>query len=538
MSEYRTWEQRDADAKKTAAEAERIRAEARAATARAEQEEEAGGAQAKTTAMREQLNQAKIAGQLAKTNEDNKAKAKESKDRVREESLNNGTAFKRVVLAVVILGLLASLPGQITYFLGLKASGDSPSASSLLLLSVPFFLELLAVAGVLGTQWAHRRGFPRWPFWILTAILSGFAGAINGTKGVVLFGPVAGIALAATSVMGPLLWEIREYIEARTAGDNRDAAQRARDKAQETRKREAEEVLRKRDAEQDAQRKKLYPSRWKAYELILADHPAGSITRDEAWEDARRATECEEVWKRYVQLLAAEGTARSRDQVWASAWDDVHRMPVGMTASTLAVQVASDKIIDEVLEEAGRTPERAWVELALRDLFPARGDGGDDGEGPPGRAPSGAPKSGPPGTPNVHPSTPSPDTPRGARPGVHVSNETAGHPSRKENRENAPQGSAQGLDEGARKSAREGARKSTRQTSAADTTGRRKLAATGRIGAAGRTRRTPLTDDELDARVRELSPDQPTLSARFVAQHIGCDQARAKEALARTGRLA
>ncbi|MER5579897.1 hypothetical protein, partial [Streptomyces massasporeus] len=59
-----------------------------------------------------------------------------------------------------------------------------------------------------------------------------------------------------------------------------------------------------------------------------------------------------------------------------------------------------------------------------------------------------------------------------------------------------------------------------------------------RAGQRGRTRREQLTDEQLDERVRALDPDQPTLSARYVARAVGCDQARAKQSLIRVGRYA
>ncbi|MEU2086548.1 hypothetical protein ABZ569_32340 [Streptomyces albus] len=87
-----------------------------------------------------------------------------------------------------------------------------------------------------------------------------------------------------------------------------------------------------------------------------------------------------------------------------------------------------------------------------------------------------------------------------------------------------------------RKGIQKGSRRARKK--AAQREGVTRRATTRRIGAAGRTRRTALSDEELDEQVRALDPPPGrALSARYVARALGCDQGRAKESLVRTGRV-
>lgn len=105
------------------------------------------------------------------------------------------------------------------------------------------------------------------------------------------------------------------------------------------------------------------------------------------------------------------------------------------------------------------------------------------------------------------------------------SGETAGETSRK----------AAGA-EGAQKGAQTASRRARKKASQED--GPARQATTRRIGAAGRTRRTALSDEELDEQVRALTaPAGRALSARYVSRKLGCDQGKAKQALVRTGRV-
>jgi hypothetical protein len=383
-STYRSWEEREAAAAKTQAEAALVAAQAAAA----KQELGAGAAKTATDQLAEQVKQARLRKQLTAVEDDAADDKALRKERRREAALDKGDTFKRLVTVIFVLGLLASLPSLVTYFLGLRVEGG-PDRPAWYVLPVPFFLELLAFTAVKGTQWAVRKGFARWPFWILTATLAGFAGFINGAKGAELFGPIAGLALAATSIVGPVLVEVREIIEARTAGDNRDAAQRAADKAKARAEAVAAKEKRQKEQQQDADRKSMFPKEFEAYTRILASVPAGSLARDEAWKEARIAVEYPDVHDRLLTLLSLPGVT-SRPAALADAWRDVQGGPLGVTADVLDRRLKAERSLADVLADAEVTPYTAAVEHLLADLFPTRA-GGDEG---PAMA---APKKGPQG---------------------------------------------------------------------------------------------------------------------------------------------
>ncbi|MFD0074279.1 hypothetical protein ACFVIY_17780 [Streptomyces sp. NPDC127166] len=371
-SSYRSWEEREADATKTRAEAALLEAQTEAA----KQELGAGAAKTATEQLAEQVKQARLRKQLTAVQDDAADDKAQRDEQRREAALDKGTIFKRLVTVIFVLGLLASLPSLIMYFLGLRAPGG-PDEPALYLLPVPFFLELLAFTAVKGTQWAVRKGFARWPFWILTAALAGFAGFINGSKGAELFGPIAGFALAATSIVGPILVEVREIIEARTAGDNRDAAQRVADKAKAHAEAAEKKEQERRERKQDADRKTMFPKQFEAYLRILASVPAGSLDRDEAWKEARIAVEYPKVHDRLLTLLSLPGIT-SRPAALADAWRDVQGGPLGVTAEVLDRRLTAERSLADVLDAAEVTPYTAAVDSLLADLFPTR-TGGDDG---------------------------------------------------------------------------------------------------------------------------------------------------------------
>lgn len=389
-STYRSWEEREAAAEKTRAEAARISAEAAAAT------EALGAVAAKTETDRlaEQVKQARLVKNLRAVEAEVASDKEQRKENRREERLDKGVDFKRLVTVIFALGLLASLPSLISYFLGLRAEGAPEDAGpALYLLPVPFFLELLALTSVKGTQWAVRKGFARWPFWILTGVLAGFAGYINGSKGAELYGSIAGTALAATSIAGPILVELREFIEARTAGDNRSAAQRAADKAKARKEAVDAKKARKAAERQDSEREDMFPDEFKAYRQILASVPAGTLTRDAAWSEAQVAVRFPDVYDRFRALLALPGV-KDRTVALTDAWRDVEGGPLGVTADVFDRRLKAERALAEVMERAEVSPEQVAVEHLLSTLFPARSDGDEGPNGTArGKGPQGPSKS-------------------------------------------------------------------------------------------------------------------------------------------------
>lgn len=352
-SGYRSWKEREADVEKTRAEAAKLQAEA----AQSAQAAEVGAAATETARLAEQVKQTRLRNQLTDVQEraaDEKSKRKAKR---RDERADDGTTFKTLVNTAMTLGLLAALPAQINYFLHLHrkdGSGQESHELSWMLSPIPFFLELLAWVGVAGTRWAHRKGLPRWPFWLLTIALASIAGYINLTHGTTEYGPVAGVALAATSVIGPILAEVRQFLETKAAEDGRTLQQRAKDRREAREKAKEQQQRKLVESAEDERRKKLFPAEFEEFERIMTAYPTGGITREAAW---------------------------------VQAWDTLHRLPLGMTAGTLACREAARAGIEAVLADAERSPESLAVDLFLQSVFPP--NGGDDG-------PTGTPSHGVP----------------------------------------------------------------------------------------------------------------------------------------------
>jgi len=354
-SGYRSWEERDADVAKTKAETARLAAEAKVAA----QAAESGAAATETAKLAEQVKQARLHKQLADVKDAGKDDKAARKAKRREQRDENGSTFKVLVNVVMAVGLLAALPAQISYFLGLHRKDDQNPGPAWTLAPVPFFLELLAWVGVMGTRWAHRKGLPRWPFWLMTAALASVAGYINLAHGTTEYGMVAGVALAATSVIGPLLAEVRQFLETKAAEDGRDLKQRARDRRA---AREAAKALREQERiekAEDKRREKLFEPEFKEFQRIMAAHPTGGIDRAAAW---------------------------------VQAWDTMHGLPLSVTAESLTSKEAAREAIEAVMHDYGRSPESVAVDLWLADVFGS--NRGDDG---PAGTPAGGDSDGPTG---------------------------------------------------------------------------------------------------------------------------------------------
>lgn len=354
-SEYRSWKERDADAALTSAQAEKTRAE----TEQVKQAAVTGAAQTETALLAEQLKQSKLRNQLTAVAESAKDDQAKRKERRRDQRDENGTTFKILVNAAMALGLLAALPAQINYFLGLHRKDDTNSGPAWTLTPIPFFLELLAWVGVMGTRWAHRKGLPRWPFWILTAALASIAGWINLAHGAAEYGPVAGWALAATSVIGPLLAEVRQFLESKAAEDGRDLKQRAKDRRAAREAANAEAQRKEIEKSEDERRQRLFKHEFEEFERIMAAYPTGGISREAAWE---------------------------------RAWDTMHALPLAVTAGSMTVREVAREAVDFLLKDAGRSPESVAVDLFLSHTFGP--NGGDDG---PSGTPAGVGSGGPTG---------------------------------------------------------------------------------------------------------------------------------------------
>ncbi|MFJ8628895.1 hypothetical protein ACIRD3_39440 [Kitasatospora sp. NPDC093550] len=342
MSEYRSWEEREAAAAKDKAAADALKKKTAADQAAAAVELEAAKAATATKALREQLNQNRLRQQMAEQAEQAKDAGTERKQQRAERRAEAGTDFKRLVRIFVAVCMAAALPAQFKYFLGLRKAGDPEGGTAWLLGPLPVVLELAAWVAVYGTAWAGRKGMSKIPFWLLTAALSGFAAWVNYRHGTAEYGPIAGSALAAASFAGPLMWELGEWLDGLAAVETRTREQRAADKAAAA-KRKADA---KAKAEHDARRSAQFPSVWARYQQILAAHPLGTLDEEKAW---------------------------------AQAWEDIHRAPLGVTAVTYAGRVSAERALESVMGEERSIYKEldAWLGDVLRDA----GDDGDNGGG-------------------------------------------------------------------------------------------------------------------------------------------------------------
>lgn len=127
-----------------------------------------------------------------------------------------GVVYRRGTLALVAASALASLPAQIAHFVSV----------SLMLLPLPFALEGAAWVMAAGVAYADEKGLPVWVRWLLRGLClsaAGYAAAINYGYGVQT-APAVGYGLAAVSLLGPLFFEVRQWVTTLTF----DAAEKKR----------------------------------------------------------------------------------------------------------------------------------------------------------------------------------------------------------------------------------------------------------------------------------------------------------------------
>ncbi|MFF3300809.1 hypothetical protein [Streptomyces sp. NPDC002908] len=146
-------------------------------------------------------------------------------------SLTAGNVYRKGTLALVAASALGSLPAQVLHFVGI-----SP-----MLLPLPLAIEGAAWVMAAGVAYADERGLPGWVRWFLRLLVvaaAGFAATINYDYGSNLSGlspsdaRAAGIGLAAVTLLGPVLFEIRQWVTnlSGQTGDEHDKARRVHDR--------------------------------------------------------------------------------------------------------------------------------------------------------------------------------------------------------------------------------------------------------------------------------------------------------------------
>ncbi|MBB1252920.1 hypothetical protein H3146_06000 [Streptomyces sp. OF3] len=252
--------------------------------------------------------------------------------------------YGRSTYTIVAASAAASLPAQFMHF-----GHISP-----LLLTIPVALEGAAWATFAGVAYAdEKRLHPgvRSGLRGLSLLFASFAAWINWLYGKSLAptigegeATVVAAALAAVTMLGPLLFEVRQWVRTLSAS-SRDPKQRAADKAR---------------ARHAQQRAKMFKAVAKRQRQILLAAPFGRVDAEEAWRQA---------------------------------WADIEGAQPGVTATVVGSRIAAEKAVSAAVAQSGVTPESAAVELLLAEMFPAFP--GDDG--PPGGSRKKAPQGGQPG---------------------------------------------------------------------------------------------------------------------------------------------
>lgn len=436
-SDHRSWQERDADAEairvKTAtvaanADTERRRREAldapkiAAALARAEeiQREAAAKAEAEEKAKAEEQEAADKARAEAA------AAAQAEAERQAEISRRDERAAKAVNIAA-FAALLVALPLQLRTFWNPDRWWE---------VAVPFVLEGLAWVFIRLAEAAIPARRVVWHYIVGVFACASFAATVNILDGLMHddIGPIFGIVGGVCSIAGPGIKVVHEFAARAKAGkatraERKIAEANAAQAAAEAEIRKAElaaqtetkrldvEAKQKIEADkraaheakvaadkaaaeaelaaQDEQRKILYPGAWEQYELILAANPLGTISRDRAWDEARRADTHRDVWQRY-QILALNAPANTKaSDLWAEAWESVKGLPLGHTIEGLAEKLAAREYVQQTIAEHLGAAEHLAVEELLADIFGPGGEGGaSPAKGRP-KKPSGGPAQGP-----------------------------------------------------------------------------------------------------------------------------------------------
>lgn len=270
----------------------------------------------------------------------------------REKALAPAVVYRKGTLALVAASVLASLPAQFHHF----------GAISAWLLPIPVALEGAAWVMAAGVAYADEKRLPVWVRWLLRGLAlaaAGYAASINYRYGMTLPGltadqhATAGLGLAAVTVGGPMLFEIRQWVTTLAASVL-------------TPRQKAEAKARRRH---DRKRRRNHKDAVKLAGKLISAAPYGTLSDEEAFRTA---------WEIHTGI----------------------RQP-GMTPALYLQAVQARRALAAALAqavpgEAGTkelTPEEVAVELFLAEAFgPGEGDGGTPAATPNG-GPSGGPQS-------------------------------------------------------------------------------------------------------------------------------------------------
>ena len=180
----------------------------------------------------------------------------------REKTLTPGNVYRKGTLLLVALSALAAIPAQVAFFV----------KKSLMLLPVPFALEGAAWVMAAGVAYADERKLPAWVRWLLRAFCvsaAGFAARINYLHGCE-DGVLVGWGLAAVTMLGPLFFEVRQWVLTLSAATG-DPRKRAEEKAR---------------AKHDRKRRRHHKTVAAVADRLMSAAPFGTLKAEDAWARA------------------------------------------------------------------------------------------------------------------------------------------------------------------------------------------------------------------------------------------------------------
>jgi hypothetical protein len=252
-----------------------------------------------------------------------KAQRRQARAARREKTLTPGNVYRKGTLALVLASAAASLPAQVMHFVGI----------SFMLLPIPFALEGAAWVMNAGVAYADERKLPAWVRWLMRGLAmsaAGYAAHINLGYGLSLEGhglsaadaAAVGWGLAAVTMLGPLFFEVRQWVLTLTAASP-DPKKRAADKER---------------ARHEKKRARDHSAVVKLAKKLVSAAPFGTLSFEEAF---------------------------------AAAWEIKYgtRTP-GMTPDLFAEKLASSRALGSAMDEANGSPVSSRGRL-LELLHPA-----------------------------------------------------------------------------------------------------------------------------------------------------------------------
>ncbi|MER6525733.1 hypothetical protein [Streptomyces sp. NPDC001508] len=242
------------------------RAEARADRAAQAEQRRLDAAAAEQRRQERQRAEDARADRLAQQRSADRDRRRADRAQRRGQALAPQNVYRTGTLALVVASGLASLPAQVLHFVDI-----SP-----MLLPLPLALEGAAWVMAAGVAFADSRNLAarvRWLLRLFVVAAAGFAASVNYGYGTSLPGlsaaeqSTAGIGLAAVTLLGPLLFEIRQWVCTLAASE---------DDTPEARKMRRHTRLRRRHHRAVA----------RTADRLLSAAPFGTLPTEEAWAQA------------------------------------------------------------------------------------------------------------------------------------------------------------------------------------------------------------------------------------------------------------